>query len=84
MSTIYDWSFNASENAYCDDLIDWSEGQRPSSLNNSARGMMQRVKEYLSDTSGVIESTFTVDIRYNIKKRNKVNSLHAIILYEST
>ncbi|MBB5074403.1 hypothetical protein HNQ69_001545 [Bartonella callosciuri] len=61
MSTIYDWSLKASENAYCDDLIDWSEGQRPSSLNNSARFMMQRVREYLSDTSGVIESSFTVD-----------------------
>ncbi|QEE12266.1 phage tail protein [Bartonella krasnovii] len=61
MSTIYDWSLNASENAYCDDLIDWSKGQRPSSLNNSARVMMQRIKEYLSDTSGIIENTFTVD-----------------------
>ncbi|WP_019219027.1 phage tail protein [Bartonella florencae] len=61
MSTIYDWSLKASENAYCDDLIDWSKGQRPSSVNNSARVMMQRVKEYLSDTSGMIENTFTVD-----------------------
>ncbi|QEE08716.1 phage protein [Bartonella kosoyi] len=61
MSTIYDWSLRASENAYCDGLINWSEGQRPSSVNNSARFMMQRVREYLSDTSGVIESTFTVD-----------------------
>ncbi|WP_208441949.1 tail fiber protein [Bartonella raoultii] len=61
MSTIYDWSLNASENAYCDDLIDWSQGQRPSSVNNSARVMMQRVKEYLSDTSGIIENSFTVD-----------------------
>ncbi|WP_375704535.1 phage tail protein [Bartonella sp. AD328YNZD] len=64
MSTIYDWSLNASLNAYCDDLIDWSKGQRPSSLNNSARVMMQRVREYLSDTSGVIESTFTVDTEH--------------------
>ncbi|WP_175868722.1 phage tail protein [Bartonella gabonensis] len=61
MSTIYDWSLRASENAYCDDLIDWTQGQRPSSINNSARVMMQRVKEYLSDTSGLIENSFTVD-----------------------
>ncbi|WP_208438724.1 phage tail protein [Bartonella grahamii] len=61
MSTIYDWSLRASENGYCDDLIDWSEGQRPSSVNNSARVMMQRVSEYLSDTSGLIESTFLVN-----------------------
>ncbi|WP_208442305.1 phage tail protein [Bartonella raoultii] len=64
MSTIYDWSLNASENAYCDDLINWSEGQRPSSVNNSARFMMQRVKEYLSDTGGIIENTFTVDVEH--------------------
>ncbi|WP_273760830.1 phage tail protein [Bartonella sp. ML70XJBT.G] len=61
MSTIYDWSLTTSENGYCDDLIDWSEGQRPSSVNNSARFMMQRVREYLWDTSGQIENTFTVD-----------------------
>ncbi|WP_375617395.1 MULTISPECIES: phage tail protein, partial [unclassified Bartonella] len=61
MSTIYDWSLRAADNTRCDALIDWSEGQRPSSVNNSARVMMQRVREYLSDTSGVIESTFTVD-----------------------
>ncbi|WP_019224154.1 phage tail protein [Bartonella rattimassiliensis] len=59
MSTIYDWSLKASENAYCDDLIDWSEGQRPSSINNSARFMMQRVREYLSDTGGVLEGIVT-------------------------
>ncbi|WP_273758728.1 phage tail protein [Bartonella sp. AU55XJBT] len=61
MSTIYDWSLRTSENGYCDDLIDWSEGQRPSSVNNSARVMMQRMREYLSDTSGLIESTFLVN-----------------------
>ncbi|EJF95867.1 hypothetical protein MEE_01104 [Bartonella elizabethae F9251 = ATCC 49927] len=61
MSTIYDWSLRASENGYCDDLIDWAQGQRPSSVNNSARVMMQRMREYLSDTSGLIESTFLVN-----------------------
>ncbi|WP_409360714.1 phage tail protein [Bartonella heixiaziensis] len=61
MSTIYDWSLRASENTRADDLVDWSEGQRPSTINNSARAMMQRVREYLSDTGGAIESTFTVN-----------------------
>ncbi|EJF77311.1 hypothetical protein ME7_00545 [Bartonella birtlesii LL-WM9] len=61
MSTIYDWSLRAADNTRSDDLIDWSEGQRPSTINNSARGMMQRVREYLSDTGGAIESTFTVN-----------------------
>ncbi|WP_074380970.1 phage tail protein [Bartonella doshiae] len=61
MSDIYDWSLTASENAGADDLIDWSEGQAPHTVNNSARVMMQRIREYLSDRGGVIESTFTVN-----------------------
>ncbi|USP03337.1 phage tail protein [Bartonella taylorii] len=61
MSTIYDWSLRASENTRADDLVDWSEGQHPSSVNNSARFMMQRVREYLSDTGGVLEGSVTVD-----------------------
>ncbi|WP_429137825.1 phage tail protein [Bartonella heixiaziensis] len=60
MSDIYDWSLTASENAGADDLINWSEGQAPHTVNNSARVMMQRVREYLSDTGGAIENTFTV------------------------
>ncbi|MET3560725.1 hypothetical protein ABID39_001434 [Bartonella japonica] len=61
MSTIYDWSLKAADNTRADDLIDWSEGQRPSTINNSARGMMQRVREYLSDTGGALEGVVTVD-----------------------
>ncbi|GAA4667064.1 hypothetical protein GCM10023262_15510 [Bartonella pachyuromydis] len=61
MSTIYDWSLTASENGGTDDLINWSEGQLPSTVNNSARGMMQRVREYLWDTGGALEGKVTVD-----------------------
>ncbi|WP_139413126.1 phage tail protein [Bartonella mastomydis] len=61
MSTIYDWSLTASENGGADSLINWSEGQHPTTVNNSARFMMQRVSEYLSDTGGVIEGIVTVD-----------------------
>ncbi|EJF88056.1 hypothetical protein ME1_00820 [Bartonella vinsonii subsp. arupensis OK-94-513] len=61
MSTIYDWSLTASENARCDDDINWLERQLPSSVNNSARVMMQRMREYLSDTGGVLEGIVTVD-----------------------
>ncbi|WP_142417022.1 phage tail protein [Bartonella massiliensis] len=56
MSTIYDWSLTASENGGADSLINWSEGQHPNTVNNSARFMMQRVREYLSDTGGEIAS----------------------------
>ncbi|PIT67969.1 phage tail protein [Bartonella tribocorum] len=61
MSSIYDWSLIASENAYVDESINWAEGQPPSSVNDSARAMMQRIKEYLLDNGGVIETQFTVD-----------------------
>ncbi|WP_375666701.1 phage tail protein [Bartonella sp. TT121SHDZB] len=61
MSTIYDWSLRASDNTRSDDLIDWSEGQSPHTVNNSARGMMQRVREYLSDTGGALDSHFEID-----------------------
>ncbi|WP_212112161.1 phage tail protein [Bartonella queenslandensis] len=61
MSTIYDWSLRAADNTRADDLIDWSEGQHPSSVNKSARVMMQRVKEYLSDTGGALEGVVTND-----------------------
>ncbi len=52
MSSIYDWSIIASENAYVDESINWAEGQPPSSVNDSARAMMQRIKEYLLDNGG--------------------------------
>ncbi|WP_208441948.1 phage tail protein [Bartonella raoultii] len=61
MSTIYDWSLTASENGGADTLINWSEGQYPNTVNNSARFMMQRVSEYLSDTGGVIEGIVSIN-----------------------
>ncbi|QEE09730.1 phage protein [Bartonella kosoyi] len=61
MSSIYDWSIIASENAYVDESINWAEGQPPSSVNDSARAMMQRIKEYVLDNGGVIETQFTID-----------------------
>ncbi len=62
MSSIYDWSIIASENAYVDENINWAEGQPPSTVNDSARAMMQRIKEYLLDNGGGIETQFTVDV----------------------
>lgn len=57
MSTIYDWSLNAANNANADDIINWSEGQPPSSVNNSARAMMQRIREYIADIGGTLVAT---------------------------
>ncbi|MGW6780800.1 hypothetical protein ACWF50_22595 [Brucella pseudogrignonensis] len=52
MSSIYDWSLQAANNANSDDNINWAEGQPPSSVNNSARAMMQRIKESVTDIGG--------------------------------
>ncbi|WP_208441737.1 phage tail protein [Bartonella raoultii] len=65
MSSIYDWSLVASENAYADENINWAEGQPPSSVNDSARAMMQRIKEYLLDNGGVIDTQFHLDKESN-------------------
>ncbi|MFT4344574.1 phage tail protein [Bartonella bacilliformis] len=61
MSSIYDWSLQAPKNANADEIINWAEGQPPSSVNDSARAMMQRIREYLSDHGGSIETDFTVN-----------------------
>ncbi|WP_273756446.1 phage tail protein [Bartonella sp. MM73XJBT] len=61
MSNIYDWSLKADENAHSDSIINWAEGQPPSSVNDSARAMMQRIREYLADNGGSIDSNFMIN-----------------------
>lgn len=53
MPSIFNWSTIAADNATADAAINWSEGQAPSTVNNSARVMMQRVKEMLNDLGGI-------------------------------
>ncbi|WP_208441658.1 phage tail protein [Bartonella raoultii] len=61
MSDIYDWSLMADKNAHSDTMINWAEGQPPSSVNDSARVMMQRVREYLADNGGSLDANFMVN-----------------------
>lgn len=53
MASVYDWSLLAANNANSDSDINWAEGQAPSTVNNSARFMMQRVKELISDLGAI-------------------------------
>jgi microcystin-dependent protein len=53
MPSVYDWSTISADNGNSDAAINWSEGQPPSTVNNSARTMMQRVKELLNDLGGI-------------------------------
>src|ERR1700749_2292672 len=52
--TIYKWSQTASADATADSTIDWSEGQDPSSINDSARAMMAATAKYRDDIAGAI------------------------------
>lgn len=62
MSSIYDWSLLAASNANSDDNINWQEGQPPSTVNNSARSMMHRVRELISDLGAVTATTGTANV----------------------
>lgn len=61
MADIYDWSTTADNNATADSDINWQEGQFPSTVNNSARVMMKRTKELLTDLGGSITAGGTAN-----------------------
>lgn len=46
------WSTTASSNASSDSTINWAEGMSPAAVNDSARAMMARLKEYFVAVSG--------------------------------
>ena len=53
--TLFKWDkATPLNNATADATIDWSEGQAPSSVNNSARGMMTAVAKFRDDIAGRI------------------------------
>jgi len=65
--SIFAWQPPASvaDNDDADITINWSEGQNPSTVNNSARAVMARVSEFLSDlltlkTTGGTGAAYTV------------------------
>src|SRR5580704_625335 len=50
----YLWSTTAASNATSDPTINWAEGMSPSSVNDSARAMAARLREWGNDISGSI------------------------------
>lgn len=54
MANIYSWNTDAAQNANSDSAIDWSEGMAPSGVNDSARFMMARIAEILTDLGGAL------------------------------
>ncbi|RWP23771.1 MAG: hypothetical protein EOR01_07745 [Mesorhizobium sp.] len=61
ISSIYDWSLVAANNATADSAINWAEGQAPSTVNGSARQMMARNTELLGDIGGALTAGGTAD-----------------------
>ncbi len=61
MSSIYDWSTIAANNGTSDTLINWQEGQAPSTVNNSARQLEARVAEILADMGGALTAGGTAN-----------------------
>lgn len=50
----WQWSKTAANNATADSSINWSEGQAPSSINDSGRAMMAVLASYRDDSSGLL------------------------------
>lgn len=57
--TLYKWSQTASADANADPTINWTEGQAPSSVNDSARAMMAATAKYRDDIAGAIVTAGT-------------------------
>lgn len=51
-NTIYNWSLTADSNGTADNEAPWPEGMPPSQVNDSARAVMMRVREFVTDVSG--------------------------------
>lgn len=50
--TVWKWSTSAGSNGNIDSTINFSEGQAPSTLNDSNRAMMAAIRKYANDISG--------------------------------
>ena len=51
------WSKTASDNDDADGTINWTEGQNPSTVNNSARAMMAAIANFRDDQGGALSTT---------------------------
>ena len=56
---IVSWSQTAASNATADSNINWSEGQAPSSVNDSARALMASAAKWRDDITGINVTTGT-------------------------
>lgn len=60
-SNIQAWTKSAANNDDADADINWSEGQDPGTVNNSARGMMAAIAKYADDRDGRLSAGGTAN-----------------------
>jgi microcystin-dependent protein len=72
--TLYKWSQLASADATADSTINWSEGQAPSSINDSARAMMAATAKFRDDIAGAIVTSGT-STNYAVTSYQQFDSL---------
>jgi hypothetical protein len=53
------WSQTAANNATADTNVNWAEGQAPSSVNDSGRGMMASLAKWRDDNAGSLVTAGT-------------------------
>src|SRR5579883_3080347 len=70
----YLWSTTAASNATSDPTINWAEGMSPSSVNDSARAMEARLREWGNDISGSI-TTAGASTAYTIASNQGFDTL---------
>jgi microcystin-dependent protein len=71
---VFRWSRTSSANATADPTVGYSEGQAPSSLNDSARAAMAAVAMYRDDISGAIV-TSGVSTAYTVASYSSYTTL---------
>jgi hypothetical protein len=76
MTGIFDWSATAATNASADAEINWAEGQPANSVNNSARAMMRRIRQFLDDTQGALVTAGTPN-HYTVTTNSQITALRA-------
>lgn len=68
------WSTTANTNASVDPTINFAEGQAPSTLNDSNRAAMARLREFANDITGAIVTTGT-STNYAVSSYQQFDSL---------
>ena len=58
-ATLFTWSQTASLNSTSDATVNWTEGQAPGTVNDSARAMMAAIAKYRDDLSGKLDTSGT-------------------------